>query len=150
MNLFRVIIPHLGERLSVLLLAICAIGSSLTMAEQASPLANTFLDVQVPASPMALRVGGRPQLVYELHITNFRSAVVTLSRVEVQSDPAGKALHSYEGHSGKADLQVTADSRAWLGFLAKERNLAWALLRRKIRLRGSPRLLLAFGKCFPS
>src|SRR6185369_546082 len=55
-----------------------------------------------------------------------------------------------EGHSGKADLQVTADSNTWLGFLAKERNLVWALLRRKIRLKGSPRLLLAFGKCFPS
>src|SRR5215813_12986364 len=55
-----------------------------------------------------------------------------------------------EGHVGNADLQVRADSRTWLGFLAKERNLVWALIRRKIRLKGSPRLLLAFGKCFPS
>jgi hypothetical protein len=61
-----------------------------------------------------------------------------------------QTLQINEGHSGKADLQVTADSRTWLGFLAKERNLAWALLRRKILLKGSPRLLLAFGKCFPS
>jgi putative sterol carrier protein len=55
-----------------------------------------------------------------------------------------------EGHIGRANLKVTADSRTWLGFLAKERNLVWALLRRKIRIKGSPRLLLAFGKCFPS
>ena len=55
-----------------------------------------------------------------------------------------------EGHSGKADIVVTADSQTWLGFLAKERNLVWALLSRKIRINGSPRLLLAFGKCFPS
>jgi len=55
-----------------------------------------------------------------------------------------------EGHVGKADLKVTADSRTWLGLLAKERNLVWALVSRKIRLKGSPRLLLAFGKCFPS
>ena len=55
-----------------------------------------------------------------------------------------------EGHVGVADLEVTADCRTWLGFLAKERNLVWSLLRRKIRLKGSPRLLLAFGKCFPS
>jgi len=55
-----------------------------------------------------------------------------------------------EGHVGVADLKVTADSRTWLGFLAKERNLVWAVIRRKIRIRGSPRLLLAFGKCFPS
>jgi len=104
MNLFRVTIPHLGERLSVLLLAICAIGSSLTMAEQVSTPANAFLDVQIPVSPMALRVGGRPQLVYELHITNFRPAVVTLSRVEVQSSPAGEVIHSYEGAELNAAL----------------------------------------------
>jgi NAD-dependent dihydropyrimidine dehydrogenase PreA subunit len=55
-----------------------------------------------------------------------------------------------DGHVGTADLHVTADSDTWLGFLAKERSLLWALLRRRIRLKGSPRLLLAFGKCFPS
>ncbi len=56
----------------------------------------------------------------------------------------------HEGHVGSADLRVTADSRTWLGFLAKEHILAWALLRRKIRVGGSPKLLLAFGRCFPS
>ena len=61
-----------------------------------------------------------------------------------------KAIRVEPGHVGRADLRVTADSRTWLGFLAKERSLAWALLRRKIRLKGSPRLLVAFGKCFPS
>jgi NAD-dependent dihydropyrimidine dehydrogenase PreA subunit len=54
------------------------------------------------------------------------------------------------GHHDAADLRVTADSETWLGFLAKERSLLWALLRRKIRIKGSPRLLVAFGKCFPS
>ena len=61
-----------------------------------------------------------------------------------------QSLEVSEGHIGKADLQVTADSRIWLGFLARERSLVWALLRRKIRIKGSPRLLQAFGKCFPS
>jgi ferredoxin len=61
-----------------------------------------------------------------------------------------KTLRVEEGHVGTADLRVTADSEWWLGFLAKERNLLWGLLRRKLRLKGSPRLLLAFGKCFPS
>lgn len=59
-------------------------------------------------------------------------------------------LEVQEGHVGTPDLQVTADSRTWLGFLAKERNLVWALISRRIRLRGSPRLLLLFGRCFPS
>lgn len=53
-----------------------------------------------------------------------------------------------EGHAGRPDLHVIADSRSWLGFLAKEKNLVWELLRRKIKLRGNPRLLLQFGKCF--
>ena len=61
-----------------------------------------------------------------------------------------KTIRVEDGHVGSPDLRVTADSRTWLGFLPKERSLVWALLRRKIRLKGSPRLLLAFGKCFPS
>jgi alkyl sulfatase BDS1-like metallo-beta-lactamase superfamily hydrolase len=61
-----------------------------------------------------------------------------------------KTLHVEDGHIGRPDIHVTADSRTWLGFLAKERSIVWALLRRKIRIKGSPRLLLAFGKCFPS
>jgi NAD-dependent dihydropyrimidine dehydrogenase PreA subunit len=59
-------------------------------------------------------------------------------------------LQVQDGHQGEADLSVTADSDTWLGFLAKERSLLWALLRRKIRIKGSPRLLVVFGKCFPS
>ena len=59
-------------------------------------------------------------------------------------------LQVQDGHQGKADLHVTADSETWLGFLAKERSLVWALLRRRIRVKGSPKLLVAFGKCFLS
>lgn len=61
-----------------------------------------------------------------------------------------RTLRVAEAHEGEADLRLTADSETWLGFLAKERSLLWALLRRKVRIGGSPRLLLAFGKCFPS
>jgi len=61
-----------------------------------------------------------------------------------------RTLQVSEGHVGTADLRVSADSSWWLGFLAKERNLLWGLLRGKLRLRGSPKLLLAFGRCFPS
>jgi alkyl sulfatase BDS1-like metallo-beta-lactamase superfamily hydrolase len=61
-----------------------------------------------------------------------------------------QSIQVTQGHEGEANLHLTADSETWLGFLAKERSLLWALLRRKIRISGSPRLLLAFGKCFPS
>jgi ferredoxin len=59
-------------------------------------------------------------------------------------------LDVQDGHHGEPNLRMTADSDTWLGFLAKERSLLWALLRRRIRIKGSPRLLMAFGKCFPS
>jgi ferredoxin len=61
-----------------------------------------------------------------------------------------KSVQVSEGHVGTASLRLTADSQWWLGFLAKERSLVWALVRRRLRLQGSPRLLLAFGKCFPT
>jgi Fe-S-cluster-containing hydrogenase component 2 len=61
-----------------------------------------------------------------------------------------KALAVSDGHLGTAECHVIADSRTWLGFVRKERSLLWALLTRKIRIKGPPRLLVAFGNCFPS
>lgn len=53
-----------------------------------------------------------------------------------------------DGRKGEADLVVTADGAAWLGVIARERSMLWASLTRKIRLRGSVRLLAAFSRCF--
>jgi NAD-dependent dihydropyrimidine dehydrogenase PreA subunit len=53
-------------------------------------------------------------------------------------------------HIGNASIHITADSSSWLKFIRKERNLLSLLILRKIRIKGSPKLLLAFGKCFPS
>lgn len=61
-----------------------------------------------------------------------------------------RTLEIKEGLTGKPDMQITADAKTWLGFLAKEKSLLLALITRKIRFKGNPRLLLAFGKCFPS
>ncbi len=54
------------------------------------------------------------------------------------------------GLLGKPSIKIIADSETWLGFLAGERNLLWALLTRRIRLQGKPKWLLAFKRCFPS
>jgi putative sterol carrier protein len=62
----------------------------------------------------------------------------------------GGTLTVEDGHVGEPNLRVTADSETWLGFVARERSLLWALLRRKIRIHGRPGLLVAFGKCFPA
>lgn len=53
------------------------------------------------------------------------------------------------GLVGAADLAVTADSATWLAVLARERSVLWALLRRKVRLRGRVRLMKDFAACFP-
>ena len=53
------------------------------------------------------------------------------------------------GHVGRPDLRVAADAMTWVAFLRGERNIVWAILRRKVRLKGPLKLLFAFGKCFP-
>jgi Fe-S-cluster-containing hydrogenase component 2 len=61
-----------------------------------------------------------------------------------------KTIEVKDGHIGVPNIRIRADSQTWLGVVAKERSLVWALIRRKIRITGSPKLLMAFGKCFPS
>jgi Fe-S-cluster-containing hydrogenase component 2 len=95
--------------------------------------------------PLVFQPGGSEGLHITYHFaftgTEERNTTVVIRDKTVQVS---------EGHVGTADLRVTADSHWWLGFVAKERNLLWGLVRRKLRFKGSPRLLLAFGKCFPS
>jgi epoxyqueuosine reductase QueG len=61
-----------------------------------------------------------------------------------------KKLAVLEGLVGKSDLHVTADSKTWVKFLAQEINLIKALVTRKIKIKGSPKLMMTFAKCFPS
>jgi len=53
------------------------------------------------------------------------------------------------GLIGQPDIHITADTRTWIEFLAKEKKIVWALLRRKIRIKGPLSLLSKFGRCFP-
>jgi putative sterol carrier protein len=76
------------------------------------------------------------QAVYHFTFTGKESKEATVSIRD-------GILKVEAGHQGEADLLVTADSETWLGFLAKERSLLWALLRTRIRIKGSPRLLLS-------
>jgi NAD-dependent dihydropyrimidine dehydrogenase PreA subunit len=50
---------------------------------------------------------------------------------------------------GERDIHVEADSQTWLGIVTRERSVLWALLRRKVRVRGPLELLRAFARCFP-
>jgi hypothetical protein len=73
-----------------------------------------------------------------------------LEEVKATVEIRNKEVKVTDGHVGTSNLTVTADSATWLRFLRKEANLVWAILSRKVRLKGSPKLLLAFGRCFPS
>src|SRR5262245_45857602 len=61
-----------------------------------------------------------------------------------------RSIEVEDGLIGQPDVHVTADAKTWLGYLAKEKSLISAVITRKIRVKGNPNLLLAFGKCFPS
>ena len=60
-----------------------------------------------------------------------------------------KSLDIKKGHVGKPDISIIADSKTWLKFLSKEKNLLAALITRKIKIKGSPLLMKNFAKCFP-
>jgi putative sterol carrier protein len=64
-------------------------------------------------------------------------------------DIRDRRLTVREGRHGHPDLRVRADTGTWFAVLAGERSLLAALLLGRIRLRGSPQLLSAFGRCFP-
>lgn len=55
-----------------------------------------------------------------------------------------------DGLKGTSNLHVTADSQSWIRFLAKEANLLFMLVTRKIKIKGSPKLMKDFAKCFPA
>jgi epoxyqueuosine reductase QueG len=63
---------------------------------------------------------------------------------------ANRRLSVADGLVGAPSLTVTADGATWVRFLRKETGLPLALLTGRIRLRGDPRLLIAFGRCFPA
>ncbi|WP_425303621.1 SCP2 sterol-binding domain-containing protein [Nocardia wallacei] len=58
-------------------------------------------------------------------------------------------LEVADGHTGDPDLRITADSRTWLRFLARRSILPRAILFGRLRIHGSPKLLLTFARCFP-
>lgn len=77
---------------------------------------------------------------------SFQGAEVVAATVRI----ADGELHVSEGWVGTADIRIEADSATWLGFLRRDHGLVWAILRRKVRIRGPLRLMKAFQRCFPS
>jgi Fe-S-cluster-containing hydrogenase component 2 len=81
--------------------------------------------------------------VYHFRFTGAESAEATVTIRD-------QKLDVQPGLIGKADCAITADAGTWLGFLRKEKNIVWAIFRRKVRVKGPLSLLKAFGRCFPA
>ena len=95
--------------------------------------------------PIVFQRGQSDGIDSTYHFT-FTGAEECIATVVIRN----KSIEVTEGHVGTADMHLTADSQTWVAFLAKEKNLLGALLRRKIRVKGSPRLMKQFARCFPS
>ena len=95
--------------------------------------------------PIVFQRGQSDGIDSTYHFT-FTGAEECIATVVIRN----KSIEVMEGHVGTADMHLTADSQTWVAFLAKEKNLLGALLRRKIRVKGSPRLMKQFARCFPS
>lgn len=89
---------------------------------------------------------GRSQGLSAVYHFTFTGAETAKATIEIRD----RRLTVTEGHVGKPDLSVRADARNWLRFLAKEVSVLRLLATGSLRLKGSPRLLAAFGRCFPS
>lgn len=62
----------------------------------------------------------------------------------------GQRIAVSEGHVDRPDLRITVDGARWVRFLNRDVSLVRLLATGGLRMRGSPRLLAAFGRCFPA
>ncbi|MDQ3316976.1 MAG: SCP2 sterol-binding domain-containing protein, partial [Actinomycetota bacterium] len=104
------------------------------------PTVRSFLDNMVHVFQR-----GQAEGLDATHHFTFTGAEEIEATVEIRD----RKIVVRDGHEGEADLAVKADSRTWVRFLAGEKGIVVALLTRRIRVKGSLRLLVAFGRCFP-
>src|SRR3954467_1756078 len=94
-----------ARRFAVVIATVVTVAGFHGSANQIVVPAAASLDLHVPAPPMPVRIGGRLHLVYELHITNFRSTDLTLTRVDVFGDRLdGAPLVSYQDAALRTSL----------------------------------------------
>src|SRR5690606_24010726 len=77
------------RRAFILAVAWAACGTAAPAAAQSRAPIVQSIDLQVGPPPAVVTVGGRRHLVHELHVTNFRPAEVTLTRVDVLDAESG-------------------------------------------------------------
>lgn len=75
----------------------CLVVARIPLDAQEAHPAGIPVDLTVPFLPPALNAEGVRHLVYELHVANFGSADLTLTRIEVLDDRTSAVLASYGG-----------------------------------------------------
>lgn len=95
--------------------------------------------------PLTFQRGQAKELSARYHLC-FRGK----EQIEATVDIRDQRISVRQGLIDHADVVLRADSEAWLSFLAGERNLLWAMLQGRIRIKGPRRLMKAFSRCFPS
>lgn len=68
--------------------------SSSPSAQSRAPLVQS-VDMQVPVAPIPVTSGGKRYLAYELHVTNFRTVDVALTRLEVLDADRGSHVADF-------------------------------------------------------
>lgn len=81
---------------ALLLLTLILASSAPTTgwAQSRAPLVQS-VDMQVPGAPTPVTIGGKKHLAYELHVTNFRTLDVALTRIEVLDADRGTTLGDF-------------------------------------------------------
>ena len=74
------------------------------LAAQDRPPLVSSVDITVPVAPSVVRIGGRPVVAYELHLTNFQAVGVALSRVQVLPAAGTGVIADYSGDELKKRL----------------------------------------------
>ena len=92
------------RRLSIVAVTALVIAVPTRQLAQIRVAPGASLDVQVPAPPVPVVVGGRTILAYELHITNFRTVDVTLTRIDVAAKGRSSPLATYQDADLRAAL----------------------------------------------
>ncbi|MES2451097.1 MAG: M23 family metallopeptidase [Pseudomonadota bacterium] len=97
-----------------LLLPGLALLSAFGQAQEEAPatIARQSFDVTVPQAPTPVRMLGRAQLTYEIHLTNFSDSPLTVKRVRIV-DPADRIVADVAGEALERRLtRVSGPGRA--------------------------------------
>lgn len=91
----------LSRRHGAALLLLLAAGVPAATAQPApapsAPVVIQAFDAELPYRPAPVRIGDRRHLIYELHLTNFSSAPLTLDELTVEDGATGARLLALSG-----------------------------------------------------